>query len=797
MKTLFNNTNLRREKMSSGIVNRRVNGRDASYRLIGENGDLIPVSSNAPLYAIMAVVGVVVICAVLVPVFIFATQTTPTTTTTTTTTSTTVATTIATTAAVTTVASTTAAPTTTLPPTTIATTVATTTVAPTTAAPTTVPTTASPTTTTKTTTTTTTTIPITTTPGPPLYSISVPKIRVVGIVPQISNPTSGCPIIAADLEGSSSSIPSYLFSVASFLGAAQVYAQETYSITPPLVDYCPADMVFATYPDKNALTPSGACSTSKMYFYALTSADPTGNLYKFPFVFHLVDAQYIKPVGNTPPSPPPSSIVLTRFVYYAWYLPIVRNCLAVTGPVCTSVGTLVAYDESLSIYPSTAPGIVLIDPIINPTNATSANQTELVTMLQTFYNATFFSQDNSTTLAYGNIGPKNLTMGYFEFSSTPRTSQVPVLDPNVFPHLISKREVAPLVNKVRRQTSKFFMCENTALVGCDPFPNQRARGAVTTAPPIRTPVISSITTTSYYQEVVVAMNIKQSYSNTGVDYLYAALTLTGGNYLLGSRVIAQQTQFYCPLLQTLVDCPSDMTFKSVLYWDGTQGVTDPITVLAVKPAARSNPFSYATATLAFVPTDGPYQYAATLTVNTSFTSANFFHYSPRMVGVDGSCVCNGIATCNRNDSAVIDWNLSANDFQSYPIIPVDPVWNPENSCFTTRLQYFSWATAKAQVYGSLISSNMPTMLAGAVEFATRTIPTSVYVATGPVEPTETPAPGFPCEAIVDCTTGVSTPLQVDESRCVGDDETVICVYKGPPTNSSSIVYTGEQCQCLV
>lgn len=568
-------------------------------------------------------------------------------------------------------------------------------------------------------------------------------------------------------------------------------AQEVRSNTPLLVDFCPSDMVYGVYRTSN--NPGPSCETSSYFYNSLSNTNATGTLYQFPIMFALLNTRYVTP-ANAFPSPPNNTVVVKRYVYYAMYRPRINACLAVTGPVCTSIGTQVLWDDATSEYPSTPPGLWLNDSTINPTNLVSANSAAVATMLREFYNATFLASALNVQLAYGNFGPKNLTRGYFELSSFPVENQIPVLDPNVFVFSRSTHERLP--RPKRRREHRFFMCDNTAM-GCDPFPNQRERGAPTTTPaPIRTPIISFIVTVAYFQDLIAGMNIEQSYSDTGTDRLFAYMEITGGNQDLGRQVIAQQTQFYSPLLDSLNDCPSQMTFKGLTYYNGS-GATSTLSAVRGRPAAQTNPFTYATASLLYVPADGPYTVADAIVAKTADTSAYYFMYEPKMFILNGSCTCDGITACANVSSFRNYWNITTNEFSYYPLAPLDATWNPTGACFNTRAQFFAWATSKAQTFGSLISSSMASELGGAVEFVTRTIPTSVYVATGPISPTPTPAPGFPCEAVTDCTTGISSPLQVDETRCVDESELVVCVYTGPPTDSSSIVYTGEECQCTV
>lgn len=773
------------------------------YRQIGKDGTPIATTGfNAPLYTILALFAVIVVAAVLIPVIILTGGgSSPPTTTTTATSTTTIATTAAATTTTTTI-TTTAAPTTTTTTntvpttsTTATTTVPTTSIGATTTTTTTVPTTTTTTTNpTTTTTTTTTTTPAPTTSIPPLHELVIDEVKTIGYQPQIQNGGYFCPIVAADIDGTTSSTPAWLYSTYSMSNTGFLASQTTDADTPALYNICPAEMVYSS------LTVSVACPTRNLFLGAATSGRLTGYAFLRSTVA-LLNAPYRKPYAQYYPTPPNNTALKQAYADYFWYCPILYNCAVVNGSdICVTLvsSSVIPWAPNSGVegqYPLIGAAYLLSDAGINPFNLTDVTIDGVVARVVAYFNGV----TQPVGIKYSKLGGRSITRGCIEMS----TNQVDIVPPNV----------TRSIKHEQQQHESLFHCRDN-VPGCTPLGHLQTNllGEYSIMhkhfkPPskgkrARLPRISAVTTNGFSQNgTVISMVIIHSYSSVVTDRLFGYMqpqnTISRDNY----HTIAQQTQYFSPLLDQ-VSCNTDLTFVRMESWS----LYNPSEQISGYLTERSPPyysnFSYALANLLFVPDAGPYNVTSGEAAAVASASVYYFTYLPRWHPPAGSCACdNGITQCTFNGAINYTWCIDAGAICGNPakFIQYDPKFGSTTGfCFTNLAAYQQWVVG-VFTGADIVSAKLSTILNGAIEMATNVNPVGVYNSTEPNPPTVPPSPGNTClQPVPDCTQvgGPTLPYLVDSGmRCTYGDEYVMCLYD-PGTDTSTIVDTEIPCQCL-
>jgi len=613
-----------------------------------------------------------------------------------------------------------------------------------------------PTTTTTSTTTTSTTTPpftgtttthtgVTTTPPPIAYTPTIQSVRAVGLLPWESSPIGGCPIFGVDIQGSSARSTVYLYgNMTTSNNTLSIAAQDTSWTTPAFNSTveCQPDMVFASnYSDL------ASCITNSIYTGAARKAQPVPTQI-FTFTLQMLDARYLKPINISAPIIPSNTVVAQTQSTYFWYIPKLHLCTTIVSGSCTVLGVQSFWDPFSGVdgaYVPTGP-YVLDDQDINPLNSISANISTVIQLVSVFYTA------QSVNISYIGIGPRNMTNGCIEIS----TVGAPVL------------------------------AKRTAAVGTSsPLPlfshAKSVRGAN-----LPSPQISYIATSGFNGFYTASMHIANSFSpDSYASRLFGYIQIATGQFA-GTTVIAQQTQYYSPPWSN-VECNTDLTFVASNVTLPTRSYQSSVTsILRTYALAETTPFAYATASFMFVPNSGPYTVeqavaAAIVPPRTLY----YFMYAPGMSAV----FQNGTVDINN----YVFWNTDIADFASYPICPIDPVYNPgRRVIFWTLSDYVNWAIARFDAF-TIVSSKMPAELVGAIEFTSLDPPIYNQTIAPPVYPT-TRYTGL-CAAAVNCVTTVAAFVFPNQVLCTPGGYEIKCEYI-LPLGVGVIIYTGNNCVCV-
>lgn len=761
----------------SRVVNRR-NARigDAEAPANALNGGM----RNAPFYILVALFAIVIIVAVIVPVILFANNTAPATTTTTTTGTSTFT---AITTAPTTITAVPTSPTTTTTTTAAITVVPTTTtntaitVAPTTTTTTTttVPLTTTTTpTTTKTTTTATspktthtgTVIPITTTPHPaPPYNPQIRGFRTIGLSAWPSGPMTGCPILSLDIDGSTTNTTAFLYSIMTLSDphARYIIAQETSVSTPQLqpLEICPPDMVF----EETAFGQSTSCVSQNIY----AGAARKGQIYPVisaTVTLQMLNARYIRPDDTPVPIIPSNTIAAQIASEYFWYLPIIQTCLTIVSGRCSTftgnASVWIPNSGSAGQYVPLGPYVLDdldMNPAVNGTFTISPDIDAVLQMIRAYYISAGYD------IIQIGIGPKNTTAGCVEITTAAVVVPIPPSEKRFVPSPTSAPGIRDSPHPLRYINNKSVAAIRTTSI----------------------PQISYIHTTGFTQFLTTSINIETSFSPTAnADHLFAYMALVSGAFTPGvDVVIAQQTQYNSPLWNNS-QCNPDLTFFgfNTTYVDNDYQ-TSPAAALRSYAIGLYAPVTYATVSFMFVPGTGPYTIEqATAAATVPPKTLYYFMYAPLMSGL----FQNGTV----NPTAVVYWNTTIGDFASYPITPRDTVLNPGNTqIFSSLSAYFQWATLQFTA-STIVSSNMPDALFGAIEFATVDPP--VWAGTNPITAYAN-NPATYCVNVFNCNTGNITALIPGEMRCVLNQIVTCYTFQSGPS-ISRVIYTGQSCNCI-
>ena len=565
-----------------------------------------------------------------------------------------------------------------------------------------------------------------------------------------------------DIEHSTSSTTVYLLGYMSVNdgNATTILAQETSVDTPALNPLeCPPDLIFSQY------TIDTPCVTSQVY----TGSARNGQIVPlriFTFNYRMLNTRYIMPSSNATIDPIPNNTVVAHIQSrYFWYLPTIKTCTTTVDGRCTvlsaSASAWVPSSGANGAYVPLAP-YVLVDTVINPiangSYTISPDIDDVIEMVRIYYSNVGYNIGNI------GIGPQNLTNGCIEMATVATSVPLPSL----------RRALSPTTAPFPSVATLPFLTRNKTRV--------RARGVMTTG----IPQISDVTTTGYGRYPILSMNIEDSYSpDSSANRLFAYIQTVAGVHV-GSAVIAQQTQYHCPLWND-TQCNTDLTFTGYNFTlEIDQSLyPDPASSYRAFAIGAYDPFTYGRVHLVFVPGAGPYTIEQALALATvPPKELYYFVYAPRMNAV----YPNGTVRTN----LTIYWNTTKADFEVYPICPNDPVFNPTSLTFASLSAYYQWASVRFTV-STIVSSSMTAGLFGGVEFTTVDPP--IYGGSNP-NLTLPPTTGPVCSAVYDCITGTTSVMVAGETRCLDGDLTAVCRYDSD-TNDSAIVFTGKGCTCVV